>query len=584
MKLSARMKDEGEQGIARAEDCSEWIPPKSSSVVEFGCGEGTSGRAFLRIHPDCRYIGVDVEGQPLRAAKHHLSEAVAGNPATFDFALHDAAFVDCILYHDSVLRGMTGGILRRHMASLSREGQVMFLLENPGYFRRMAQAYCAQPSLPCSGMSLTELFRMAGEAGLHVFHWEAVHLPGDEEEKNRPETQKLLQAFEEWRGAQEVPMARDVWACRFVVRASLKPMENRLFLQGLSGDLPAKGHVRMLDAHGFLRTIQGVSCIMDAKGADMSLGEGFEDRKVIVRQGMHFEDAATALRQISAMRQAGRLIVYDLDDHPMRWGESYEKSWYLDFIGAHALQTSTPAMAEVLRKYNPHVKVLHNELRELPPRRVYKEDGPVTIFFGALNREQDWKDIMPELNRAIREHGDKIRFKVLSDKAFYEALQTRNKEFVGNDACYGGRFVPYGVYLDVLGTADISLLPLRDNEFNRMKSDIKFIESAAYGAVVLASPVAYGETVKDGRTGFLYRNPKEFRHRLSRLIKERPRRHRMAEHAYDYVRGERLLSQHYEERLAFYEELLARKDELDRELILRLARLAKRLAQKGEMK
>ena len=46
----------------------------------------------------------------------------------------------------------------------------------------------------------------------------------------------------------------------------------------------------------------------------------------------------------------------------------------------------------------------------------------------------------------------------------------------------------------------------------------------------------------------------------------------MARAAYDYVREERMLFRHYEERLAFYYEMLDRREELDRELEQRMAK------------
>ena len=353
-----------------------------------------------------------------------------------------------------------------------------------------------------------------------------------------------------------------------------------MFLQVLSAEPLVSGRLRVSEPCGFLQAAPGFSCRIEGKSADMRLGQEFEGR-LFLRHRCCFEDATTGLRQLSALRQGGRLIVYETDDHPLRWKAQHEKSWFLDFIAAHAVQVPTQALADAVRQYNPHVRVLRNELAELPPPRVYDEKEPVTIFFGAVNREQDGQELLPALREAAQKYGDRIRFKVLSDRSFFDGLAARDKEFIGNPAWYGGKLVPYEVYARELGTADIVLLPLRDTVFHRVKSDILFLEAAAHGAVVLASPVVYGDTVKDGRTGFLYRSREEFYHRLCRLIEERPRRRKMAEYAYDYVKKERMLSRHYGERVAFYEEILARKDELEHDLTLRLARLAKRLGSRA---
>ena len=135
--------------------------------------------------------------------------------------------------------------------------------------------------------------------------------------------------------------------------------------------------------------------------------------------------------------------------------------------------------------------------------------------------------------------------------------------------------MPYETYQSVLHTADISLLPLHNTEFNRTKSDLKFIESAAHGAVVLASPTVYERTVVDGCTGCIYHTPEEFAEKLQHLIEDKVYRHAIAAAAWQYVKDHRLLSQHYLERAEAYRWIIAHHEELDRELGERLEKLEK---------
>ena len=78
----------------------------------------------------------------------------------------------------------------------------------------------------------------------------------------------------------------------------------------------------------------------------------------------------------------------------------------------------------------------------------------------------------------------------------------------------------------------------------------------------MASPVVYSKTIEEGRTGFIFRDEREFIAKLSLLIKNKNLRRMVAEAAYSYVKRERLMSQHYTERLEWYRELLARLPEL----------------------
>ena len=345
--------------------------------------------------------------------------------------------------------------------------------------------------------------------------------------------------------------------------------ERRLYIQTLVREPWVSGRVRVEEPSGFLRTCPGVRSRSLPQGSVPVWDENVS-RRVVVRQRQSYGSAAKAMREIASLRKAGCLIVYETDVFPADWEKGKKRSGRLDVLGAHVVQVPTEALAEALRECNPHVTVLRNELRELPPARDYGGEGPVTVFFGGRDQERDWKDILPVLNEVARDRGKGLRFRVLSNRAFYDALETERKEFIGQDAYFGGRLVPHEIYGDALQESDISLLPLEDTRANRMKSDLRFIESAGHGAVVLASPVVYGDTVRDGETGFLYRDPGEFREKFLRLLEDKEQRVSLAKAAYDYVRGERLLSRYYEERLDFYRGMLDCWKELDEELELRL--------------
>src|SRR5262249_9790648 len=147
-------------------------------------------------------------------------------------------------------------------------------------------------------------------------------------------------------------------------------------------------------------------------------------------------------------------------------------------------------------------------------------------------------------NRVLEEFGPRVRVRVLHDRAFHDALQTPHKSFEP--------FCPYDRYQEVLRGCDVALLPLEPTRFNRMKSDLKFVECAAQGVAVLASPTVYEGSVKDGETGWLYHTPEEFERRLRQLLGDAPLRLRIADAAYAWVRDHRLLSQHIRGRIDAY--------------------------------
>jgi glycosyltransferase involved in cell wall biosynthesis len=258
---------------------------------------------------------------------------------------------------------------------------------------------------------------------------------------------------------------------------------------------------------------------------------------------------------------AGYLVVTEFDDHPdhfdmMRIGGD------LSFRGVHALQTSTVAMAEALRQYNPEIAIFPNAVVALPEVRNFAALPSVTLFFGALNRERDWRPLMPAIN-AVAAEADGLGFRVVHDRAFFEALETRNKAFT--PTC------DYETYLQLLGNSEISLMPLSDNPFNRAKSDLKFIEAAACRVAPLASTVVYGDSIEDGRTGLLFRDPVEFRDRLARLVALPELARELADAGREHVANHRMLAYQVAPRIDWYRSLWARREMLTAALRARLA-------------
>ena len=290
---------------------------------------------------------------------------------------------------------------------------------------------------------------------------------------------------------------------------------------------------------------------------------------IILLERLGIVCSADMNRRISEYAARGNILLQEFDDHPMVSERIAEDDYFL-FRAVSAVQTSTRYLADFLRELNPYVYLFENQLAELPEQRSYDMPSDrVTIFFGALNRRADWEPLMPALNEAIRRYGDRLYFRVVSDHGFYQELQTEAKEFAGGvrDASI---VAPYEHYTAALHASDIALLPLNDTEFNRAKSDLKFIEAAGHGAAVLASPTVYAGSVHDGETGLIFRSPKEFAQKLDLLIKRSDLRRTLAENAYRYVAEHRLLAHHLDDYIAAYREMFERREELERERLRRV--------------
>jgi glycosyltransferase involved in cell wall biosynthesis len=187
----------------------------------------------------------------------------------------------------------------------------------------------------------------------------------------------------------------------------------------------------------------------------------------------------------------------------------------------------------------------------------------MTLFFGALNREQDWRDLMPAINAVAAKVGERLKFQVVHDRLFFDALDTPHKTFT--PTC------DYDTYMALLGQCEISFMPLADNGFNRAKSDLKFIEAGACRVAPLASTVVYGDSVEDGATGLLFRDPAEMQARLLRLVAMPELARTIGDAARRYVTEERMLAYQVAPRIAWYRSLWARREHLTAALRARIA-------------
>lgn len=84
---------------------------------------------------------------------------------------------------------------------------------------------------------------------------------------------------------------------------------------------------------------------------------------------------------------------------------------------------------------------------------------------------------------------------------------------------------------------DIALAPLRDYEFNRCKSNLRYLEYSALKIPTVASSVEnYKNTIEDGVDGFLCRDTKDWTASLELLIEDKVKRQEVAEAANKKVR------------------------------------------------
>jgi len=288
-----------------------------------------------------------------------------------------------------------------------------------------------------------------------------------------------------------------------------------------------------------------------------------EEADVVVLQFVNDWDL---LALCSRRRAAGKLTIFEANDFffdlqpwspiAAQWQDRTVQELYRQLlVAADGVQTSTAELARRWRLFGAtEVAVFPNQIVDFEelPKDI---DRPLTIgWAGSPGHFADWYRMAPLLASWLSRRPE-VRLAVMTHelaKSFFSLTPERY------------RFSPFGSladYLKFLRSIDIGLAPVEPTDYNRCRSDVKFLEYASQGVVGIYSDLEpYRTSVVHGETGLLAASPTEMIDGLERLYGDRSLRERIRRRAYDEVRRNRRLEDHIGERRAWYESLQARRD------------------------
>ena len=540
-----------------------FTPHGAARVLALGCGDGVVASRRRLWRPDVAIFGQDAASE--RAA---LAAAVLDD-------VHDGAAES--LSPQDLMRGRAAGVvtiadgfaqaadpaglLARLAAAMEPDG-TLALSFAPANGAELIAALVAgrmdEAEALLGGarhlLTLEHVVAMARAAGL-------VEAGAKPQSVDPARAEKLAKSLATMfaQGPAAERLAGRLMAARWLIRFT-RAAPSRLWLQSMTlRPVGGVNEVRINQPFAFMAAEPGVTMRIEERNANFA-GMPDQPRLFIWQRPILTREAH--LKPLKQLRTLGLVQVTEFDDHPLVWPAIADND-YLNYRGVHAVQTSTPALVELFRQWNPEVALFGNAMAEVPPPRPARDpDAPVTIFFGALNRDKDWAPILPALNAVLKKTKRKVRVEIVHDRKLFDAIETKDKQFAAT--------CPYPAYLERLRRADIALLPLAPGLFNGMKSDLKFLECAASGAVAVASPTVYENSLRDGETGVLFRDADEFARELDSLIADDARRERIAAAARAWLCDGRLLWQQTARRLAWYRDLWDRRDALDRALVERV--------------
>jgi hypothetical protein len=261
--------------------------------------------------------------------------------------------------------------------------------------------------------------------------------------------------------------------------------------------------------------------------------------RIIVAQRMDKHDALPYWRRWKARHR----LVYEIDDNVFdvditNWLAAgvYGKMEVRDAV-EHACQVAdlvtvtTEPLAEVMREFNPEVRVIPNVIPDgvLGIERCH-QPRVVVGWQGGASHALDIAMIGPSLRHVLDKHRKRAELHIIG---------TDFRKTIGRDARFTN-WIPIDASLAYFRACDfdVGLAPLTGTRFDRSKSSVKVLEYFGLGIPVLASDVEpYRGVVVDGVNGYLCRRKGDWGRRLEELICDDAARAEMGVNARETARA-----------------------------------------------
>ena len=548
-------------------DLLDRMPLDARIVLDVGCGSGALGRDYKRRNPAARVLGIERDVRSARIAERRL-DAVAVCDVEHDELPFGETRFDCIVYGD-ILEHLRDpwSVLARQVQLLTENGTVVVCVPNAEHWSFAYRLLKGSFDYEDQGLfdrthlrwfSFATMRDALSRAGLHPHDVKGRVFDGPEAASFVHAVDPALRAM----GVDPAEYLSRAQPLQHVWRARRRALPQLRVISTMLAPVGGVSQMRVVEPMRALATEPTITAVVSNE-FDLAEVANAVPKVFIFHRPLLAGDAG--LDTVRQLLSRNYMVVCEFDDHP-DYIPVLQRPDIQNFRAVHAVQTSTEALAEVLRRDNPEVAVFPNAIGSLPDIRNYADKECITLFFGGLNREQDWPPYVDALNAVAAFAGPRLRFEIVNDAGLFEALATPHKAFTP--------LCDYGTYTEILSRCEVSFMPLLDTPFNRCKSDLKFLEAAAYRVTSLASPVVYAATIADGRTGMLFHDANELQQRLARLVASPDIGREMADAARGYVERHRMMAYQVARRATWYRSLWARREELNRALLERVPELA----------
>lgn len=260
----------------------------------------------------------------------------------------------------------------------------------------------------------------------------------------------------------------------------------------------------------------------------------FSNEVILVQRQSHpfFTEALSWLRAAH-----NKKIVYDIDDNLWRIpctnpAQAFYPKRELKNIESilkcvDYMTVSTEPLRDFFLRNGMHdkIEVVPNMLPSLFPKRIIENKKVRIGYCGSPTHKGDFNHYLVNGLRDLKKKYD-------IELYFFGYNPMKGAEDYFCEGTPVDQYLPAIYNLDL----DIALAPLANDEFNRCKSNLKFLEYSSCGFVTVANDVyPYSTTIINGETGILIGKDKEWKSTIEDLIVNKEKRQTLASNAYDFV-------------------------------------------------
>lgn len=244
---------------------------------------------------------------------------------------------------------------------------------------------------------------------------------------------------------------------------------------------------------------------------------------VLIIQRTAVTSISTINEIVAHCRENNIRIVYDLDDFLLALPDDHPEHavyapksaavsrWLAD---ADEVWVSTEALRLRVVQINARAHVVPNHLDEqLWVKPVLAEtqsgtDGIVRLLYmGTQTHLADFELVKKALHRIKKEFSTEIEIYLIGITA--NASGEKWYKTIVPPQTVGSSYPAFVNWIINGQDFDIGITPLVDNEFNRCKSAIKFLDYSALGMVTVASDLGVYKPIRHGENGFLVENSED---------------------------------------------------------------------------